>query len=169
MKERPWGRPARWRVAVLAVVCSMLGGWAGGGGGGGGGTPKPACKPPAGGPTISFGSTIQPIFNNSCALGGCHVGPVPAENLDLTAGVSYKQIVGVNSLEVPKLKRIKPGDPDASYLVQKIEAQPGLTPMPLGCQGMACGAAGQNGAKCLCPDEIAAIRQWVTECAPNNP
>jgi hypothetical protein len=123
---------------------------------------------PAGGATISFANSIQPIFNASCALAGCHVGPVPAENLDLTAGTSYRQTVGVNALEVPKLKRIKPGDPDNSYLVQKIEAAPGLSPMPLGCQGIACGGAGQNGAMCLCPDQVAAIRQWVVECAPNN-
>ena len=158
----------RGKVALLVVACLLHACAGGGGGGGGGGTPKPACKPPAGGATISFGSSIQPIFDQSCALAGCHVGPVPTENLDLSAGVSYKQIVGVNALEVPRLKRVKPGDPDASYLVQKVEAAPGLTTMPLGCQGLPCGAAGQNGARCLCPDQIAAIRQWVLECAPNN-
>jgi hypothetical protein len=155
-------------VALLAIACAVSG-CAGGGGGGSGGTPKPACKPPAGGPTISFGSSIQPIFNTACALGGCHVGPVPAENLDLTQGASYKQLVGVAALEMPKLKRVKPGDADASFLVQKIEALPGLSPMPPGCQGMPCGSSGTNGARCLCPDDLAAIRQWIVECAPNNP
>src|SRR5262245_2183588 len=130
MKERRWGGRVGWNVAWLAIV-GVLHACAGGGGGGGGGAPKPTCKPPAGGATISFGSTIQPIFNQSCALAGCHVGPVPTENLDLTAGVSHNQLVGVASLEMPKLKRVKPGDPDASYMIQKIEAQPNLTPMPL--------------------------------------
>jgi hypothetical protein len=163
MKERRCGAA----VVMLAIGCVLSG--CAGSGGGGGGTAQPACKPPAGGATISFGSTIQPIFNASCALAGCHVGPVPAENLDLTAGTSYKQIVNVASLEVPRLKRIKPGEPNNSYLIQKIEAAPGLSAMPLGCQGVACPGTGNNGAFCLCPDQIAAIRQWVVECAPNNP
>src|SRR6476660_8584885 len=91
-------------IVLLAIGCVLSGRAGGGGGGGGGGTPKPACKPPAGGPTISFASTIQPIFNASCALAGCHIGPVPAENLDLTAGAAHAQTVGVPALELPKLK-----------------------------------------------------------------
>ena len=159
---------AAW-IVLLAIGAGLTGCAGGGGGGGGGGTPRPACKAPPGGPTISFGSTIQPIFTASCALAGCHVGPVPTGNLDLTPGASYRQSVGVSAQQVPRLKRVKPGDPDASYLVQKIEGAPGLSPMPPGCQGQPCGSSGNNGARCLCPDEIAAIRQWILECAPNNP
>lgn len=109
--------------------------------------------------------TIQPIFNRSCALGGCHVGPVPAQGQDLTAGVSYRQSVNVASTEQPKLKRVKPGDPNNSYLVRKIQGGPNISGvlMPNGCPGVPL-----NGAQCLTPDEIAAIVQWITECAPNN-
>jgi len=151
-------------VAVLAVGGALIG-CAGGGGGGGGGTPtKPACKPPAV-LTISFATTIQPIFNRSCALAGCHVGPVPTGGQDLTAGVAYSQSVNVPSTQQPRLKRVKPGDPANSYMVRKIQGGPNISGvlMPQGCPG-----APLNGAQCLTPDEIAAIVQWITECAPNN-
>jgi len=115
--------------------------------------------------TISFAHTIQPIFDRSCALGGCHVGPVPTGGQDLTAGVAYSQSVNVPSTQQPRLKRVKPGDPANSYLVRKIQGGPNISGvmMPQGCPG-----APLNGAQCLTPDEIAAIVQWITECAPNN-
>ena len=49
--------------------------------------------------------------------------------------------------------------------MRKIQGGPNISGvlMPNGCPGVP-----QNGAQCLTPDEIAAIVQWVTECAPNN-
>ena len=152
--------PGALAIAVLAIGGTLTG-CAGGGGGGGGAPPKPACKPPAT-PSVSFSMDIQPIFNRSCALGGCHVGPVPAQGQDLTAGVAYAQSVNVASTEQPRFKRVKPGDPSNSYLVRKIQGGPNISGvlMPNGCPGVP-----QNGAQCLTPDESAAIVQWITECA----
>jgi hypothetical protein len=150
---------------ALLVIGSVLSGCAGQGPSGGGGTTKPSCTPPKGGATISFASNIQPIFNRSCAVAAsCHAGPGSA-NLDMTAGVAYKQMVNVHSTQQPGLKRIDPGNPNQSYLVRKIEGGPNIsgTSMPQGCP-----ATPLNGAQCLSADDIAAIVQWVTECAPNN-
>src|SRR5947199_5053513 len=150
-------------IAVLAIG-GVLTGCAGSGGGGGGSAPPKACKPPAT-PMVCFTNNIQPIFNRSCALPSCHIGPVPAGGQDLTAGVAYSQSVNVPSTQEPRLKRVKPGDPANSYLVRKIQGGPNISGvmMPQGCPG-----APLNGAQCLTPDEIAAIVQWITECAPNN-
>jgi len=108
---------------------------------------------------------IQPIFNRSCALVSCHSGAVPAQGQDLSPGVAYGQLVNVASTEQPRLKRVKPGDPNTSYLVRKIQGGPNISGvlMPNGCPGVPAA-----GAQCLMPDEIAAIVQWITECAPNN-
>jgi len=152
-------------LAIVLAIGGALTGCAGSGGGGGGGAPpKPACKPPAT-PTVSFSMDIQPIFNRSCALVSCHTGAVPAQGQDLTAGVAYGQLVNVASTEQPRLKRVKPGDPNTSYLVRKIQGGPNISGvlMPNGCPG-----APLNGAQCLTPDEIMAIVVWITECAPNN-
>ena len=148
---------------VLLAAVSVLPGCAGSGGGGGGGGPK--CKAPAQ-PTISYANNVQPIYNRSCAVAaGCHASSGPAQGLDLSAGKSYGQSVNVKSTEQPKLKRIDPGKPDSSYIVQKIEGTPGISGvlMPQGCPGTPL-----NGAQCLSADDISCIRQWVTECAPNN-
>ena len=156
--------PGALAIAVLAIGGTLTGCAGGGGGGGGGAPPKPACKPPAT-PTISFSMDIQPIFNRSCALVSCHTGAVPAQGQDLSPGVAYGQVVNVSSTEQPKLKRVRPGDPNNSYLVRKIQGDPRISGvlMPNGCPGVPAA-----GAQCLTPDEIMAIVQWITECAPNN-
>ncbi|TMA99438.1 MAG: hypothetical protein E6J57_09475, partial [Deltaproteobacteria bacterium] len=70
---------------------------------------------------------IQPIFNRSCALVSCHTGAVPAQGQDLSPGVAYGQVVNVSSTEQPKLKRVRPGDPNNSYLVRKIQGDPRIS------------------------------------------
>jgi hypothetical protein len=159
-----WGmRAGRWiastAIAALLTACA-------GSGGGGGGTPKPSCKPPN--PiTVCFSSNIQPIFNRSCALGGCHAGTPAAQSLDLTAGKAYRNIFNVPAVQQPRLKLVKPDDPTNSYLLQKINGTPTISGvlMPQGCPG-----APLNGAQCLSPDDIMAVQQWIAECATNpNP
>ena len=156
--------PGALAIAVLAIGGTLTGCAGGGGGGGGGAPPKPACKPPAT-PSVSFATNIQPIFNRSCALTSCHTGAVPAQGQDLTAGIAYSQLVNVPSTEQPKLKRVNPGHPELSYLVRKIQGGPNISGvmMPNGCP-----AAPLAMAQCLTPDDMMAIVQWITECAPNN-
>src|SRR6185295_16813120 len=142
-------------VVVGVLACLFIGCAGSGGGGGGGGGPKPpACKSQVPGDPISYPNNIAPILARSCGLAGCHVPPIVNAGLDLTPAKAYDQMVNVNSSQVPSLKRIKPGDPDNSYLLRKItpgsEIQGVL--MPNGCPGTP--AAGQ----CLLPDEIDAFR-----------
>ena len=151
------------RIALVAVASALIG-CAGSGGGSGGGGGGAKCKPPAT-PTVLLSSNIQPIFNVSCALAGCHSGAVPVQSLDLSTGKTFSNTVNVKSTENPKLTRVVPFKPDDSFLVQKIEeSRPAVgAQMPLGCP-----AVPQGGAQCLTADSIAAIRQWITECAQNN-
>jgi hypothetical protein len=157
----------RRRLGSLVMGVLLLAGCAGGGsqsdlGTGGKGGPK--CTPPDP-TTISFAANIQPIFDTSCALGGCHAGAIPQGELDLSQGTARQQLVGVASMQIPSRDRVVPGDPDASYLVQKIEGTTGIggVQMPLGCPG-----APQNGAVCLNNNQILAIRTWISECASAN-
>jgi hypothetical protein len=144
------------RAMTGALLVAALAGCAGSGGGKsaqGGGS---GCVPPAD-PSISYANNIQPIYDISCAVAGCHLGAAPAFGLNLAAGVSYDATVEVKSLERPKLLLVEPGNPDDSYLVQKIE----------GAQGIAGGMMPANMPP-LSLDEMTAIRQWVVECAPDN-
>jgi hypothetical protein len=150
-------------AALVALTATVL--FTGcAGSGGGGGTPKPSCQSQVPGNPVSFANNIQPIYNRSCALAGCHIPPVLNAGLNLAPGAAYGDTVNVNSTQRPNLKRIKPGDPANSYLLRKVTGQniSGVL-MPQGCPGTPL-----NGAQCLTPDEIDAIQTWILECAPNN-
>ena len=77
------------------------------------------------------------VFAPSCAVSGCHTGPsgnnLPG-GMDLsTADASFSNLVGVASQQQPALSRVAAGNPDNSYLVQKIEGTAaGTSRMPLG-------------------------------------
>ncbi len=103
--------------------------------------------------TISFASQVQPIFNASCAVSGCHVAGGSAP-MSLEAGKSYSQTVNVSSIEQPALDRVTPFSPDKSYLYLKITGQGG-TRMPLG--RAALGSADVN-----------TIESWISQGAKNN-
>ena len=50
-----------------------------------------------------------------------------------SADASFQNLVGVASIEVPTIPRVAPGDPDGSYLVQKLEGTASVGgQMPLG-------------------------------------
>ena len=67
-----------------------------------------------------FAADIAPIFDVSCAMSGCHAKSHPAKDLPLTATSSYDNTVGIPSTEQPGILLVKPGDPDNSYLYQKL-------------------------------------------------
>src|SRR5579863_3996199 len=82
--------------------------------------------------TADFQSIQDNVFTPICSR--CHIGASAPEGLQLDAAHSYNLLVGVPSVEEPSLERVKPGDPDHSYMVLKIEGAPGIDggQMPLG-------------------------------------
>lgn len=115
------------------------------------------CSTPA---LVSFANDIQPIFTNSCALGGCHAGGSPAMGMNLSAGQAYGMIVDVASVELPSMDRIEPGMPDLSYLVHKIQG----TQASVGGSGSRMPLTGC----CLSQAQIDMVRNWVSQGAQNN-
>jgi hypothetical protein len=121
------------------------------------GQPISAGGTPGGPVTADFQSIQANVFTPICSV--CHIGASAPEGLQLDAAHSYNLLVGVPSNEQPNLLRVKPGDPDSSYMVHKIEGpSAGITggQMPLG-------------ETPLPQATIDAIRQWVTNGAPNAP
>ncbi len=109
-----------------------------------------------GGPvTADFQSLQANVFTPICSK--CHIGASAPEGLQLDAAHSYNLLVGVPSVEQPALDRIKPSDPDHSYLILKIEGAAGIVggQMPLG-------------ETPLPAATIAAFRQWVMDGATNS-
>lgn len=101
--------------------------------------------------TASFQSIQTHVFTPICTA--CHVGATAPQGLRLDAANSYALLVGVASNEQPAVKRVAPGRPDDSYLVQKLEGH------------AAVGARMPLGGPYLDPDVIAAIRKWIADGA----
>jgi len=93
------------------------------------------------------------IFTPICSQ--CHIGGGAPQGLRLDAGNSYAMLVNVASAEVPGLLRVNPGNPDASYIVQKIEG--------IAAVGVRMPA---NGPPYLPQDRIDLVRRWIAAGAP---
>lgn len=110
-------------------------------------------------PTLS--SIQTNLFNSSCALSSCHSSGAHKGELALNTGSSYSQLVGViadNEAAAADGKiLVVPGDPDASFLIQKLEG-PGADEGDLMPQ--------TNDP--LSQAEIDVIRQWITDGALDN-
>lgn len=121
-----------------------------------GGSSSGGSSSSSGSASADFQTIQDQVFTPICAQ--CHAGAGAPEGMQLSAGVSYGMIVNVPSQEQPSLLRIKPGDPDNSYLVQKIEGRAAVgAQMPDGCPIT---------QPCLDQSTIDLIRQWVSEGAP---
>lgn len=95
------------------------------------------------------------VLTPNCAFSGCHGGGTVQEGLRLDPGFSAANLINVASPRDPNLVRVVPGNPDASFLIQKLEGTMTLGDrMPL--------FAGQF----LSPATIAVIRQWIALGAP---
>jgi hypothetical protein len=105
--------------------------------------------------TADFESIQENVFTPICSP--CHSGASAPEGLMLDAAHSYNLLVGVPSAEVPTLDRVKPGDPDDSYIILKLQDSPGIvgSQMPLH-------------ETPLPQSTIDLIRQWITNGAPEG-
>ncbi len=109
--------------------------------------------------TPDLGSTLnsiqQNVFTPICTQ--CHTGAAAPLGLALDEGASRGNLLSVTSVERSELLLVSPGDPEASYLVWKVEGQGGITGgrMPLGLPR-------------LSEDQIAAIRGWIEQGAEDN-
>jgi hypothetical protein len=101
------------------------------------------------GPT--FDSIQQNILTPVCEQ--CHSGATAPAGLRLDAANSYTLLVGVPSREQPAILRVRAGDPDNSYLIQKLEGRAAI------------GERMPAGLPPLPQAEIDVIRSWIASGA----
>lgn len=82
--------------------------------------------------SVTLADVQVQVFSPSCALSDCHLGAGAQLELDLSAGASAGNLLGVASTEVPGLLRVEPGNAVDSYLYMKLVADPRILgdPMP---------------------------------------
>jgi hypothetical protein len=112
---------------------------------------RPAEQDDGEGLTPEFTSIQADVLTPICTT--CHSGAAAPLGLRLDEGVSYALLVNAPSTEVPSLLRVDPGNPDNSYLIQKLEGT------------AAVGARMPLGGSPLPPETIAVVRQWILEGA----
>lgn len=117
--------------------------------------PPPPPPPPAAGFGPNFSEIQANVFTPDCATSGCHAGANAVAGLNLEETNSYAMLVGIQSSQDAALQRVEAGDPDNSYLVQKLEGTASSG------QQMAPGAP-------LPQAEIDVIRQWITDGATDD-
>jgi len=94
---------------------------------------------------VSYAQHVQPLFNQTCALTGCHGDGQQQSGLRLT---SYDNLMFGGQLVIVR------GQPEQSTLVMRIEGRVGAR-MPLD-------------RRSLNQNQITGIRAWIGEGALNN-
>lgn len=97
------------------------------------------------------------IFDPGCS--SCHtdVGRTPSSGLNLKAGSAFSNLVGVSSVGLAGAVRVIAGNPNSSYLVQKLEGAANIAGVQMPRVGAPLTAA-----------QIKMIRDWITAGALNN-
>ena len=141
-----------------------VGGTSGTAGMGGSGEP---CTPNGGTttPPATF-ATVQESFRgfgsvSSCASAPCHGAngnAPPGKPLTLQDDANlYMNMMSYNSHACGDIPLVKPGKPNESALIKILTGPCGATPrMPFGC----------TDEFCLPAENVAAISQWIANCAP---
>ena len=137
-------------ISIFSIVSLFLAACTGGNGSG-----LPPRLPPG-----AFGPNYSEIQANvlvpNCATTGCHLGAGAPQGLRLDDANSYGLLVGVASSEASSILRVAPGNPDSSYLIQKLEGTASVgAQMPLN-------------APPIEQASIDVIRQWITDGAVDD-
>lgn len=135
--------------ALLAALCPLLFGGCSGDGTGLDQNGEPQRNNVA---SDTFSTIQSTIFTPICTA--CHSGAGAPIGLRLDAQSSYDMLVGVPSGQVPNIARVQPGDPDASYLIQKLIG------------AAAVGDRMPQGGPYLSQANVDLIRQWIASGAP---
>lgn len=106
----------------------------------------------------TFASVQSQIFETTDVAGrqacvSCHtnVGRTPSGGLNLAHVVAYDQIVNMTSARKPGAIRVIPGDPDNSYLVQKLAGSAGIVGVRMP----------QSGPPYLTDGQILILKRWI--------
>jgi len=103
-------------------------------------------------PTLA--SIQDNVFTVSCAVPGCHGGAGAQQGLRLDPRFSAGNLINVPSPRDSNLIRVVPGDPDASFLIQKLDGTQTL------------GDRMPDGGPYLTTATVNVIRQWIQDRAP---
>ena len=101
---------------------------------------------------------VLDIFDESCAISGCHFGPASKKGLDLSEEAAFGSLFNVESSDASPFILVKPGDPQNSYLIKKLQGSAGI-------QGDRMPKKGDP----LSPAQIKVIAEWIASIPASTP
>jgi hypothetical protein len=113
----------------------------------------------------TFASIQKEIFETTDSAGrvactGCHTstGRTPASGLNLNRDAAFDSLVNVPARGKAGAIRVIPGDPENSYIVQKVEGRSGIVGrrMPF------------SGEPFLTAGQVLILKRWIEIGAPRN-
>jgi hypothetical protein len=131
---------------------------------------------------VSFSKDVYPTLQRNCSDLACH-GTQPGRGAALYLGAPppakvkaseiHALLVDVRSRTAPRVSLVKPGDPELSFLLLKIEGcqssvgldcvkQAGAT------SGDACGDKMPQGGRPICDNDRELLRTWIAQGAEDN-
>jgi hypothetical protein len=116
-----------------------------------------AAAPAAGAPPVSFARDVAPVLRNECAT--CHMTGEEPGGMKLYPSAAYRSLVKAPSQE-SRLQRVSPGDPQASYLLHKLEG----THLDVGGTGVQM----PFGLAPLAKETRDTIRRWIAQGAKDS-
>ncbi len=142
MDTRWFHRARRWLIFAASLALAACGG--GGGGYGSSSSGGVMLQP-------TLASIQANVFTPICTR--CHTGASAPQGLRLDDGASCGNLINVHSPQDSTLIRVVPGDPNSSFIIQKLE----------GTQTV--GARMPFGGPYLPQSTIDVIRQWIANGA----
>ncbi len=115
-----------------------------------------ACLAPtgAGDAPLSYAADVENLVLKRCV--SCHTADDPKAHLVLERGIGYGQLVERPSVQVPEMKLVVPGDPEASYMWLKLTDRADVgSGMPRSLFGV----------RKLPDRELELIRRWIADGA----
>ena len=117
-------------------------------------TTEPQPSPSIQVPTSKLSDIQAKVFNQSCALSGCHGTTNNQASLLLTDGSSFSNLINVQSLLFPQFKRVDPNNSSNSLLIKILRGE--VSPrMPFNRDPLATSV-------------IDSIAKWIDDGAMNN-
>lgn len=99
---------------------------------------------------------VSSILTQNCSTSGCHRGKYPPMNLQLEKDKFLKSLLNIPSQEIPSLKLVNKGNPEASYLLMKIKGDKKIV-----------GNRMPAGSAPLKEEEIKTIEDWILSLSKN--
>jgi polyvinyl alcohol dehydrogenase (cytochrome) len=112
----------------------------------------------------TYGLIQHAVFDSprhGCVAGVCHGSSPGQASLNLSAALSYDQLFAVPASE-SSLLRVDPGQPDQSFLYEKLSAATLGTPLSAG------GPMPAGGSPAVPPRLLSATRAWIGAGAPEG-